>query len=321
MKKKVFITRSILNDGQKLLEQNGYEVSVNTLDRPLSYEELIAMAKNYDALITMLSDTIDQEFLMSNKHLKIISNYAVGFNNIDIKVASGLGILIGNTPDVLTEATAEVALGLMISAARKFTSANRWAKDGKWKNWHPTEHLGFNLNGKKLGIVGFGRIGQRLADMAYSAFKMEIYYNSPNEKSNNCNATRLPLNELLSMCDVISLHAPLNSITRNFIGKPQLSLLKKTAILINTSRGELIDQKALVEVLKNQMIFAAGLDVTDPEPLPKESELFSLSNSFVLPHIGSASIEARKSMSIVAAQNIISAFKGENFIGRVNNKN
>lgn len=320
MKKRVFITRSILPDGLDLLRAKGFEVVVSPLERPMSYEELKEKAPHFDALITMLSDRIDKEFLEENSHLKVISNYAVGFNNIDIAKASSLKIPIGNTPDVLTEATAEVALGLMISASRQFHCAQKAAESGHWKNWHPTEHLGHALSHKTLGIVGMGRIGLRLAEMAALAFKMKIIYTANSEKTNCLKATRVSMDELLRESDFISLHVPLTAATKHLIGKKEFEAMKKNVVLINTARGEIIKQDDLIHALKKHQIFAAGLDVTDPEPLPLENELFKLKNAFILPHIGSATYEARRAMSVLAAENIMAGLEGRELKGWVNKK-
>jgi glyoxylate reductase len=318
MKKKVFITRSILSDGPELMRANGLEVAISPLTRPMTYEELKDKAHHFDALITMLSDQIDEAFLKENSHLKVISNYAVGFNNIDTKTASSLNISIGNTPDVLTEATAEVALGLMIAAARQFNYSHIQAAQGLFKSWEPTGYLGHGLAGKKCGIVGFGRIGSRLAEMAHYAFKMKIVYTSRFEKINHLSAERLSLDQLLSESDFISLHLPLSPETKKLIGKKEFGLMKKNAVLVNTSRGEIIDQDALIYALKNKLIFGAGLDVTDPEPLPLTSELFKLDNALILPHIGSATYEARRAMSLLASENIIAGLEGRPLKARVN---
>ncbi|MDD4972938.1 MAG: D-glycerate dehydrogenase [Bacteriovorax sp.] len=320
MRKKVFITRSILPDGADLMRAEGLIVDISELDRPMTYEELKSKAHSYDALITMLTDQIDEAFLHDNSHLKVISNYAVGFNNIDVLKASALKIPIGNTPNVLTEATAEVALGLMIAASRNFLSAERSAENGLWKNWHPTEHIGFALSGKTLGIIGLGRIGQRLAGMCAHAFNMKIIYLANSEKENSLSATKVELSELLANSDFISLHVPLNNSTKKMIGKAEFKSMKKNAVLVNTSRGEIIDQAALINALKENLIFAAGLDVTDPEPLPKDNELFQLKNAIVLPHIGSATYEARRAMSVLAAKNIIAGLKGLPLEAWVNKK-
>ena len=317
-KKRVFITRSILDDGPNLLRSKGYEVDISLKEGPLTYEELKNFAPNYDALITMLSDQIDEEFLNYNKHLKVISNYAVGFNNINITKAAELNISIGNTSDVLTEATAELALGLMISASRQFHTASSAVANGRWKNWHPTEHLGYQLRGKNLGIIGFGRIGLRLAEMAHLAFKMNILYTSQTEKPNHINAIKVTQDDLLKNSDFISIHLPLTSETKNILSTNQFSIMRKNAVLVNTSRGEVIDQTALIDALKSKRIFAAGLDVMTPEPLPISSELNSLDNIFILPHIGSATYEARKEMSLLAAKNIIAGLEGHPLPSAVN---
>ena len=317
MKNKVLITRSILNDGLKLLESSGIDLIINPQNRPLSYHELCDMAKKVDAIISMLDDKIDEAFLKNNSHLKVISNYAVGFNNIDIKTAKELNIKIGNTPDVLTEATAEVAMGLMIATTRNFLSSNLAAKRGDWHGWHPTAHLGHSLKGKNLGIIGMGRIGLRVAEMAHFAFGMNILYYSNSEKQTSFVSKKLSLNELLKESDVVSLHLPLNSNTHNIIRSEHFQMMKSNAVLINTARGEIIDQTALILALKEKSIFAAGLDVTSPEPLPIENELYKLENAIILPHIGSASFEARRAMSVIAAKNIIAGLNNQELVGSV----
>lgn len=321
LKKRVFITRSILLDGPELLRSKGFEVDMNLEDRPLSYNELMAKAKNYDALITMLGDQIDQNFLSNNSHLKVISNYAVGFNNIDLSTASALNIPIGNTPGVLTEATAEIALGLLISSSRLFNEAQFHANQGLWKTFNPTGFLGHSLKNKTLGVMGFGRIGMRLAEMASNAFQMKILYTANSEKSNSLGALRVPLDELLAQSDFVSIHLPLNEQTKKILSTREFNLMKKTSVLVNTARGEVIDQDALLSALQKGQIFAAGLDVTDPEPLPTEHALFKLKNVIILPHIGSATYEARRAMSILAAEKIIAGLNGEKGIDWVNKKN
>lgn len=307
--KRVFITRSILSDGAQFLRDHGLIVDINSSDCPLAYEELKDLAKNYDALITMLSDRIDRDFLKANPQLKIIANYAVGFNNIDVITAQELGIAVTNTPDVLTEATAETALGLMLAAARNFHEANRSVYNGSWKNWHPQKHLGPALKGKTLGVLGLGRIGKRLAEMAFHAFQMKIIYTAHAEKKIPFHAQRVSMPELLAESDLISVHVPLTDETRNLLGEREFKQMKKNAVLINTARGEILDQDALIRALKNGDLFAAGLDVTTPEPLPLESELLKLNNVFILPHIGSATFEARKEMALLCARNILAKFE------------
>lgn len=321
MTKRVFITRPILSDGPDLLRAQGLLVEMSTLNQAMTYEALLDKAQHFDALITTLSDRIDQNFLEKNPQLKVISNYAVGFNNIDVAAASARKISIGNTPGVLTEATAEIALGLMICAARGFHGAQKEAYEGKWVDWNPTGHLGHGLYGKTLGIVGLGRIGLRLAEMACQAFKMKIVYVSTSgDKENSLNAKRVTLPELLAQSDFISIHTPLTAATRHLISKKEFESMQKHAVLINTARGEIVDQEALIHALKKHQIFAAGIDVTDPEPLPLESELFKLKNVFILPHIGSATFEARRAMSVMAAENIMAGLEGRALVGWVNQK-
>lgn len=295
--KKVFVTRNILLDGITLLKKNNLEVEVWSGPGPIPREELMAKAKGANALITMLSDRIDADFLNANSHLKAISNYAVGLNNIDLKRAAELNIKIGNTPDVLTEATAEVAMGLMIAAARNFKAGHINASSGEWKTWEPMGLLGISLYKKKLGIIGAGRIGKRFAEMAHGAFSMEI---KPYKRGEN-------LADFLAELDVVSLHVPLTNETREMLGPEEFKAMKKNAILINTARGEVINQDALYEVLKSTHLFAAGLDVTSPEPLPSSHPLYSLPNVMILPHIASATFEARSQMSLICGKNILHA--------------
>lgn len=297
--KKIFVTRDILPDGIEFLRQKGFQVDVSSKGSPLTSEELSSAAKNADGLICMLADSINKNFLHENSHLKVISNYAVGLNNIDLDAAKSLNIKIGNTPDVLTEATAETALGLMICAARNFRAGIHNAELGNWKGFEPQGFLGPALRGKTLGVIGMGRIGSRLAEMAEGAFKMKVKSYKRGED----------LLEFLSTVDVLSLHIPLTDNTRNFIGAKELAVMKTTAIIVNTARGEVIDQEALSDALKNNRIFAAGLDVTTPEPLPPTHPLFSLPNVIITPHFGSATFEARREMSLLSAKNIMNAFE------------
>ncbi|MBP9680420.1 MAG: D-glycerate dehydrogenase [Bacteriovorax sp.] len=314
---KIFITRKILPEGIELLRAHHYEVDINPLERALTYEELSEHAKGFNALITMLSDRIDEAFIIKNSHLKIVANYAVGFNNIDLASAKKHGIAIANTPDVLTEATAEVALGLMINSARHFNEASQSARLGEWKGWNPTAHLGLALKGKTLGVIGMGRIGHRLAEMASMAFKMPILYTARSPKENNFNARFTQLDELLQQSDFISIHVPLTADTRMLIGRKEFLKMKKEAILINTARGEIIDPEALIQALREKTIYAAGLDVTYPSPLPPTNPLFSLKNAYILPHIGSATFEARREMSLLCAKNVIAALEGRELLSPV----
>lgn len=297
--KKVYITRSILPDGISKLQQNGFTVEVWDQASPVPPEILHSKAQTCQALITMLSDKIDEHFLKKNSHLKIITNYAVGTNNIDKVTANKIGIVIGNTPDVLTEATAEVAFGLMIACARQFKAASKNAQSGQWKTWEPMGFLGVSLKNKTLGILGNGRIGKEMAQLSKGAFNMNIkIYNRGDD-----------LLLFLKDLDVLSLHIPLNAETEKIIGARELASMKPEAIIINTARGEVIDQDELYKAIKENRLFGAGLDVTYPEPLPDTHPLYSLDQVLILPHIGSATFEARKKMSLKCADNIINAFK------------
>lgn len=297
--KKVYITRDVLPDGINILKDKGFEVEVWNQDRPMTASELHEKAQKADALWCTMADAINKNFLINNTHLKIITNYAVGTNNIDKAIALELGIIIGNTPDVLTEATAETALGLMICASRNFRAAMKNAENGEWSHFQPKGFLGSQLKGRTLGIIGMGRIGGRLGEMAQGAFNMKI---KAYKRGDN-------LIEFLSDLDVLSLHIPLTPETKHFIGKNEIAAMKSSAIIVNTARGDVIDQEALYEALRDKKIFSAGLDVTSPEPLPPSNPLYSLPNVMILPHIGSATFEARSEMSVMCANNIIKAFQ------------
>ena len=301
--KRVLITQKIPAIARELLEKEGYEVLSHEGVCPLTPEELRALASRSIAVISMLTDKLDGAFFEANKHLRVVSNFAVGTNNIDVTKATEKGILVGNTPDVLTEATAETAFGLMIACARNFKAAEKNANQGEWKKWEPMGFLGHALHGKTLGVIGHGRIGKRFAEMCVGAFKMNVLSVS----SKNIDTD---LENLLQQSDFISLHTPLNDRTRKLLSANEFSRMKPHCILVNTGRGELIDQDALYDALKTKKIFAAGLDVTEPEPLPKDHKIFTLDNCMILPHIGSATFEARHDMAVRAAKNIINGLKG-----------
>jgi glyoxylate reductase len=318
---KVFISRRIPNKGIEALRNAGLEVKVWGSAIPPTHEELAEHTAQANALISMLSDRIDKDFLLKNTHLKVISNYAVGFNNIDVVAATELGIPIGNTPDVLTEATADHAFTLMLAVARKVLDSNRSIAEGKWKNWEPMGFLGQDLRERTLGIVGMGRIGQEMARLCYQAFEMKIIYYSNTAKpelDKKWGAKKVSMDDLLAQSDVISVHTSLNEGSKGIFGKDSFTKMKKNAIFINTARGEIHDEIALVEALQTGAIWGAGLDVTSPEPMPSDSPLLSLPNAIVTPHIASATIDTRANMSFIAAQNIIKGLKNEKLVGFVN---
>jgi glyoxylate reductase len=318
---KVFISRRIPNKGIETLKNAGLEVKVWGSAIPPIHEELLEMTAQADALICMLSDKIDSSFLKKNTQLKVISNYAVGFNNIDISTATELGIPIGNTPDVLTDATADHAFTLMLAVARKILDSNRSIVENKWKNWEPMGFLGQDLRGRTLGIVGMGRIGQEMARLCQSAFDMKIIYfsNTPKpEIDKKMQAKKVSFEELLEQSDVISVHTSLNEGTKSIFNKEAFHKMKKSAIFINTSRGEVHDEIDLREALGSGIIWGAGLDVTNPEPMSADNPLLSLPNVVITPHIASATVDTRANMALIAAQNIIKGLKKEKLIGFVN---
>ncbi|HHV02221.1 MAG TPA: D-glycerate dehydrogenase [Defluviitoga tunisiensis] len=310
---KVFVTYKIPDMGLNLLKEK-FEVIINPYDRLLTKDELIKAASNFDALITMLADTIDKDVLESGKdRLKIVANYAVGYNNIDFEKAKELGIYVTNTPGVLTETTADLAWALMLAISRRIVESDAFTRSGKFEGWKPELFLGNDVYGKILGIIGFGNIGQAVARRAIG-FDMKVYYYQRHkvapEIEKSLHATYLSLEEVLTKSDFISLHVPLTKETYHLIDNKRLSLIKKTAYLINTARGPVIDEKALCQKLKNNEIAGAALDVYENEPIICE-DLFKLNNVILTPHIGSASYETRSKMSLMVAKDVIQSLNGE----------
>jgi D-3-phosphoglycerate dehydrogenase len=313
-KKKIFIARKIAKKGiDKLLGYKSFEVEVNNEDRVLSVNELVERAKGTDALVTLLTDKINGEVIDKiGPNLKIIANYAVGFDNIDLEEAKKRNVAVTNTPDIMTQAVAEHAMTLMLTCARRITEGDRYVRDGKYKQWEPDLLLGPEIAGKTLGIVGIGRIGAALAYIAYHGFGMKVMYHDivKNEEiERNLQADFASLNHLLEESDFVSLHVPLLPSTKHLISHEQLKLMKKSAVLVNTARGPIIDEHALVEALEDKEIFAAGIDVYEfePHPLP---ELLELENVVLTPHVASATHEAREAMSECVAENIIEVLHG-----------
>lgn len=311
-KKRVFVSRKISESGINLLKKY-FEVRVYPKDNVISRKELINGVKWCDGLLCLLTDKIDKEILDANPHLKIVANYAVGFNNIDIKYAEQKGIIITNTPDVLTDAVAEHTFGLMLAISKRIVESDTFLRKGRYKGWEPLLLLGTQLKGKTLGIIGLGRIGLGVAERAYHGLGMNILYHDLErdkqfEKKNK--ARFLPIDSILKQSDVITLHVPLLPSTKHLIGAKQLSMMKKTAYLLNTSRGPVIDEKALVNALRNGTIRGAALDVFENEP-KLAAGLVKLNNVVLTPHTASATIEARSAMSDLAARNIINVLTGK----------
>jgi len=309
-KPKVLVTRKIPDIGINLLRKS-CDVTVNPKDRPLSKQELLKMVKGKDALLCLLNDTIDKSVIKANPNLKVIANYAVGYNNINLKDTGNIPVT--NTPGVLTDAVADLAIGLMLAASRRIAESDRYTRTGKYKGWAPLLLLGQQMYGKTLGIIGLGRIGKAVAERA-SGFKMKILYydalgrNADFEKT--CNARYAQLPDLLKQADMMTIHVPLLPSTIHLIGKKEFGMMKRTAILVNTSRGPVIDEKALVSALKSKKIGGAALDVYEKEPKLSPG-MNKLNNITIVPHIGSATIEARDAMAELAAKNILNVLAGK----------
>lgn len=311
-KVKVFVTRQIPQKGLEMLKAR-FEVKIGASDRSLSKLEIREGTKDADALVCLLSDVIDEEILSSARKLKIVANYAVGYNNIDVDYAKKHGIFVTNTPGVLTETTADLTWALMFSVARRIVEADKFTRSGKFKGWEPQLMLGSDIFGKTLGIIGAGRIGQAVMRRAIGFGMRVIYYSRsrlPLNIESSLNASYVPLERLLKEADFVSLHVPLTKDTYHMIGEDQLSLMKQTAYLINTARGPVVDENTLVKFLKEKRIAGAALDVFENEPALTQG-LTELDNVVITPHIGSASKETRDKMSVIVAENVIAALEGK----------
>jgi len=308
---KILVTRRIPQPGLDRLQTCFDTVMVFDQGRDMTRAELLQALPDCDLLIPMLSNQIDKEVMDCAPVLKGICNYAAGFNNIDLAYAGQKGIIVTNTPDVLTESTADLTWALLLAAARRITEADAMLRRGEFKGWEPLLLMGQDLFRKTLGIVGMGRIGQAVAARAAGFGMRVIYYNSKCKvEGQTVNAECVDLDYLLKAADFISLHTPLTEQTRHLIGERELALMKPSAVLVNTSRGPVIDEAALVKALQEKRIFAAGLDVFEFEPKLAEG-LKELPNTVLLPPIGSASLETRTAMALLAADNAIAILKGE----------
>jgi glyoxylate reductase len=319
-KPRVFVTRILPEIGLRLIRER-CEAEVWPEQLPPPPEVLRRKVADCDGLVSLLTDRVDAALLDAAPRLKVISNFAVGFNNIDVAAATQRGIAVGNTPDVLTDATADMAFCLLIAAARRLVEGHLYTLAGKWKTWEPLGHLGQDLTGRTLGIVGMGRIGYAFAKRCRFGWDMNILYYDVHRNAlaeEKLGARQVDFDTLLRQSDFISLHTDLNDKTRGMIGREQLRRMKPTAVLINSARGPLIDQKALVEALEAGTIFAAGLDVTDPEPPPSGDPLLKLANVIVAPHIASATVQTRDNMARICANNLLAGLAGEKLPGWVN---
>lgn len=311
-KPKVFVTRVIRDKGLDLIKEF-CDAEIWPGELPPERDILLKKVRGVDGILCLLTDRIDGEVLdAAGPGLKVVSNHAVGFDNIVVADATARGIPVGNTPGILTDATADFAFALLMAAARRVSEAERYLRAGKWVTWGPSTLLGVDLVGKTLGLVGFGRIGRAVARRA-SGFDMRVLYFDPFAvPAPELNAVPVAtLDELLRQSDFVSLHTPLLPETRHLVNADFLSKMKPTAILVNTSRGGVVDQQALYEALREKRIFAAALDVTDPEPLPLDSPLLTLENCLIAPHIASASEKTRDDMAVLSANNLIAGLKGQ----------
>ena len=304
----IFITRPIVDNAMSILQEKGYNIDSNLEDRPLTHNELITQlsSKQYDAVLCLLNDKIDSSVFDASPTTKVFSNYAVGYDNIDLEEAKKRGVRVTNTPDVLTQSVAEYTVALIFACAKRIVEADAFVRAKKYKGWAPQLLLGYELHNKTLGIIGSGRIGLLVARMMNSMGMHIIYYDvKKNEDIEKvAQATYAPLDELIQVADVISIHVPLLPQTHHLISHNHFKEMKKTAILINTSRGPVVEEKALVDALLHNEIAYAGLDVFEYEP--KLAEELRVSNKVtVTPHIASATHIAREHMAILSANNIV----------------
>jgi lactate dehydrogenase-like 2-hydroxyacid dehydrogenase len=312
MKPRVLVTREISDAAVKRLKQH-FIVESNQQDRPISPRQLLQRLKGKDGVVTLSNDIINDEVLAKNPQLKIVSNVAVGYNNLDVAAGTRRGVMMTNTPGVLDDSTSDFTWCLILAAARGLTLADRTIRAGKWNRWRMMEFLGQDIYGKTIGICGFGRIGRGVARRAMG-FNMKILYASRSRASDSMEqelrASYVDKNTLLREADVITLHVPLVPETRHYIGKKEFALMKKTAVFINASRGPVVDEKALVKALKSGRIAAAGLDVYEKEPALAPG-LAKLPNVVLAPHMASATAETRLKMSNMAVTNCIAGLSGQ----------
>lgn len=310
--KKVLITRIFPEIGEELLKTAGFSVTVWNEEKPMTREELIEKSRSHNALFCTMTDKLDRKFFSECSHLDIISQFAVGYDNIDIEEATRLGIPVGYTPGVLSEATADVAFGLMIATSRKMVHVHKKIIKGEWTYYRPNADLGTELRNKTLGIFGLGRIGMEMARLCRGAYNMKVIYHNrkPNpEAERDLKADYVSFPDLLAESDVLSAHCTLNNETKGIFNMEAFRQMKPTSIFINTSRGQVHNETDLTEALREGIIWGAGLDVTNPEPMEPGNPLLEMENVTVLPHIGSATMETRQKMARLAAENIIEFYK------------
>jgi glyoxylate reductase len=312
-KPKVFVSRRIPAAGLDRIRQH-CDAEIWPEQMPPPYDLLRQKIASCDGLVSLLTDKIDAALMDAAPRLKVVSNYAVGFNNIDVPAATARGIAVGNTPGVLTDATADMAFCLLIAAARRLVDSVDYARAGQWKTWEPLGHLGQDLAGRTLGIVGMGRIGYALARRCHRGWDMQVLYHDTyrNEKAEKeLGARQVDLETLLRQADFVSVHTDLNDTTRGLFNAERFGRMKPTAVFVNTARGPIVVEKDLIAALKSGVIFAAGLDVTDPEPPDPQSELPRVPNLIVAPHIASATVGTRNAMAEICANNLLAGLSGQ----------
>lgn len=311
-KPRVYVTRQLFDDAIEVLERHADVEVFEGVDNAIPRELLLTKVRDVDGLLPLLTETIDAEVMDAGGKLRVISNYAVGFNNIDVDAATERGIYVTNTPGILTDTTADCAFALLMAAARRIPEADRHVKAKKWIHaWGPRMFIGTDIHGKTLGILGLGRIGSALAKRA-KGFDMDIIYYDISRREDlegELGISYKPLDSVISESDFLSLHVPLTEKTHHMIGEEQLARMKRTAFLINTSRGPVVDERALYETLRDGVIAGAGLDVFEEEPVDHDSPLLNLDNIVLTPHIASASVETRTKMAITAATNLVSVLQ------------
>ena len=312
MKPKIFLTRELPPECMKQLETS-CELQYNQADRYLSKAEIIAGVQGMDGLMCLLTDQIDAEILDANPDLKVVSNFAVGFNNVDVDAATARKIPVTNTPGVLTDTTADMAMALLLAAARRVVEGDSFVRTRQWAGWGPMQFLGADITGATLGMIGMGRIAKSVVRRA-KGFDMNVVYWNRTRMDQSLEAelgvTYLPIDKLLGESDFVSLHVALNDQTKHLIGKRELELMKPTAVLVNTARGAVVDEKELVVALQQGKIASVGLDVYENEPL-LTPELYDLPNAVIAPHLGSATMGTRTKMGNMAVADCLAACRGE----------
>ena len=324
---KIFITRDIPSVGIDMLKAEGFTVSVWPHDRPIPTDELIKGGKEANAVLCISTDKIDADFLNACSHLDIISQFAAGYDNINVAEATKLGLPLGYAPGAMSQATADIAFGLMIAVSRKFFYMHKKIGRGEWTHFRPKANLGMELKNKTLGIFGLGRIGLEMAKRCKGAYEMNIIYTNRTANKhaeNTVNAKAVSFDDLLRQSDVLTVHCALSDETRGIFNKAAFSKMKANSIFLNTARGPVHNEEDLIDALRSGTIWGAGLDVTNPEPMKPDNPLLEMENVAILPHIGSATVEARSEMSRMAAVNIIEFYRGNSIPNMINpevNKN